>query len=835
MDVPEVNFESGWKIIKEEAIDKIEKYLEADYMEHRGSLFSASEYTRLYTIVYNMCAKKNPYCYSKELYKQYGECLSLYTSHKIKPMLTDTKDVHRAKMMIEAWKKYSFYTNWMNKFLKYLDRYYVEYNSVMHLSAYTKNIFRVSLFNELREEMRQTVYKFYDHMREDPSDDEKKVFCDLVDLYTELDKENKEKMYEVDIERKVLENVEQYYKNNVDKWIKEFSYDQYIIFIENCIEEEYIKNKSLNLNEKTCEKVTLQIVKILIYNNLDFLLSNKESIFELLKQNNVRCLRRMYILFSYFPSAIKGLKQLIGEYVKQQGNELKNKYIAIAKNIQKRRELESEDTENNVEEEREIKEKKGISSEYALCGYIEQLIHLHNHYDQMFKLSFFDISNKTMDPNFKECLKEYFETFVEHEDEHFSTARLLVMYADNSLKQSSYRYSIEDSVKHEEKLLHGKEMLEENELYMIGFKKDVTSSENKPEEEESTKANSQLCAKITNIVEIFNYTSNKELFFDFYRIYLANRLIDTLYISLDMEKKFIEKLYFLYGSQHTSKLGGMIQDIITNNQTNKKFLEYVEHKMLMQGVTSDDDSSKLTLQKNVRRIVDSFSVKILNRGYWPTMEKSTLKLNKTFSSCIEMFEEYYKHQNKNKKLDWVFEVSEVIVESTINGKNYRFHCNLIGAHILLLLNQHKHITFELVEKELQIDLKTFINNIHSCIYEYKVLCCSDDVVDWSNSSFYLNSNFSHSSDDVYIRRAALLLSKEHEKIKEDRSMAIEAAIVRVMKKHKSLFYDQIFQYVKRALANFTAPNKIIEQKIDLLVEREYIAKEENSQLYTYIS
>ncbi|KAI4834836.1 cullin-1 [Plasmodium brasilianum] len=831
MDIANLNFESGWKIIKEEAIEKIEKYLENDNIEKNENLFSAKEYTRLYTVVYNMCAKKNPFCYSKEVYRKYGESLSIYAVDKIKPLLKDKSEIKKTKFLIDAWFKYSFYTNWMNKFLRYLDRYYVEYNSSLCLSAYTKNIFKMTLFNDLRGCIQNIIYEIYDNLRKDENEEEKKLFCDLVLLYKELDKESNEKMYEHDIEKKVLENIDSYYKKEGENWISKLNFDDYIILIENSIEKEFQKNKSLNLNEETCEKVTNIIVRILIYEKLDFLLSNKKNIFDLLKNNNLRCLRRTYILFSYFTEAIEGLKRIIGEYVKTEGNNLKEKYVDMSKNINTTKINEKNVCESNINNNI-----IGQKEEYILCEYIDQLIKLHNHYDNVFKLSFFSISNSSIDHHFKECLKDYFESFVEHEDQYFSTVKLLVLYADNILRK-------DENQKYDENLSNNnitydtkKRKIENESLEIIAHTstsetasnitnnliKDQIDRDNLVTNENDSETIS-IMKKIADIVEIFNYTNNKENFFEYYRIYLANRLINNIYISLNIEKKFIESLYYLCGSQYTSKLGGMIQDIMNNNMLNNQFWDYIDRKYT---------TNKNELNSNY--VKNFFSVKILNKGYWPPLEKTSMKLYDNFSKFIESFEEYYKSENKNRKLEWVYELSEVILEYPFNDTLYYLYCNVVNAQILLLFNKYKYINYDIVKNELQLDLKTFTNNMFSCLFYFKIIQSTDDIVDWISSSFYINKNFSYIRNKVYIKKAAASLSKEHEQTKEDRTMAIEAAIVRVMKIHKKLFYDQIFDYVKKSLPTFSPTNQVIEKKIDLLVEREYIQKEENSQVYVYI-
>uniref|UniRef100_A0A8C9GED0 Cullin family profile domain-containing protein n=1 Tax=Piliocolobus tephrosceles TaxID=591936 RepID=A0A8C9GED0_9PRIM len=848
-------------------------------IESKKNLFSATEYTRLYTVVYNMCAKKNPYCYSKEVYRKYGEILSVYAVEKIKPLLLkNTNELEKTKTLIDAWNKYSFYTTWMNKFLRYLDRYYVEYNSSLCLTAYTKKIFKITLFNDSRVYIKNIIYEIYDRLRTNENKEESVLFCNIVLLYKELDKESNEKMYETDIEAKILENAENYYKQQGESWINKLLFDDYIIAIETSIEKEFEKNKSLDLTEETCERVTNIIVRILIYEKLNILLKNKTNIIDLLKNNNLQCLRRTYILFSYFSEAIEGMKKIIGEYVKEQGNSLKKKYILLSANLGKEKKsvhsindiLNDMGHQNNNENaaitttttnttttttttttntntnttttntntttgasinsnnnntdmlyDESLYELNKDSNttfeqndEYILCGYIDKVIKLHNHYENVFKVCFYNISNNTLDPQFKQCLKDYFESFVEHEDEKFSTVKLLVLYADNLLKKTSHVINNEDVSKNSNLVNRYKNKENDFSENFIDTNISEKSSFSKNDLNNSsikTKGDDiLLMKKMTDIVEIFNYTSNKESFFEYYRIYLANRLINNIYISINAEKKIIEKLYYLCGSQYTSKLGGMLQDIINNNTINNKFIEYINKK-----------SCLLKNDINIDKILTNnyFTVKILNKGYWPAFDKTSMKINNEFNKYIVLFEEYYKSDTKNKKLDWVYEVSEVILEYTINGKDYFLYCNMVNAHVFLLFNKYDCINYDIVQNELNINLKAFTDNLYSSLYIYHLIYTNDEEVNWSTSNFYINTKFNYSYKNVYIKKTTALLSKEQEKTKEDRSLAIEAAIVRVMKIHKKLFYDQIFDYVKDTLSTFAPTNKVIEKKIDLLVER----------------
>merc|ERR1711904_407811 len=75
-----------------------------------------------------------------------------------------------------------------------------------------------------------------------------------------------------------------------------------------------------------------------------------------------------------------------------------------------------------------------------------------------------------------------------------------------------------------------------------------------------------------------------------------------------------------------------------------------------------------------------------------------------------------------------------------------------------------------------------------------------------------------------------------ERVEEDRSIAIEAAIVRIMKARKSLNHQQLVSEVLTQLAFFRPSPKTIKQRIEHLIEREYLERDpNNASQYHYLA
>lgn len=82
--------------------------------------------------------------------------------------------------------------------------------------------------------------------------------------------------------------------------------------------------------------------------------------------------------------------------------------------------------------------------------------------------------------------------------------------------------------------------------------------------------------------------------------------------------------------------------------------------------------------------------------------------------------------------------------------------------------------------------------------------------------------------------ASLEDSHSQKHVEDDRSIAIEAAIVRIMKARKSLQHQQLISEVLSQLSFFRPNLKVIKRRIEALIDRDYLERDpkvENTYRY----
>mmetsp|Transcript_8938 Transcript_8938/g.17871 ORF Transcript_8938/g.17871 Transcript_8938/m.17871 type:complete len:753 (+) Transcript_8938:243-2501(+) len=321
---------------------------------------------------------------------------------------------------------------------------------------------------------------------------------------------------------------------------------------------------------------------------------------------------------------------------------------------------------------------------------------------------------------------------------------------------------------------------------------------------------------LDKIVQLFSYLTDKDLFAEIYRNQLAKRLLNQRSTSDDAEKLMIAKLKVQCGTQFTSKMEGMLADLAVGAQQKTEF------EQRMRSV-----ESKL-----------EFGVQVLTTGFWPTYKSPEVTLTDEMKKCMEVYKEWHDQKHQKRKLAWVLTQGSASVRATFGKKSYDLQVSTLQAIALEYMSGGVTLGFEDLKQKLNLEeaiLKPLMHSL-SC-GKYKVIqkMPASSKIN-TTDTFVANPKFTSNMRKIRIPMASLDSSMSTKKVEEDRTIAIEAAIVRIMKARKTLQHQQLLSEVLAQLSFFSPNPRVVKKRIEALIDREYLERStDNPGVYNYLA
>uniref|UniRef100_I2CQT5 Cullin 1 n=2 Tax=Nannochloropsis gaditana TaxID=72520 RepID=I2CQT5_NANGC len=338
---------------------------------------------------------------------------------------------------------------------------------------------------------------------------------------------------------------------------------------------------------------------------------------------------------------------------------------------------------------------------------------------------------------------------------------------------------------------------------------------------------------LEKVVNLFTYLTDKDLFAEIYRNQLAKRLLNARSSSDDWEKLMIGKLKHRCGAQFTGKMEGMLNDLAVGADHQKEFLEYLKDK-----ATEASASSSSVPLLGGKMAPDDFSVKVLTTGYWPSYTQLDVRLPDEMLRCTQAFKAWYDLKNSRRRLAWQHSLGSATLRAKYGAKTYDLQTNTLQAVLLLSFqSDEESLGLSTLKERLNVPTEQMKPLLHSLSCgRYKILKkqpASDKIKE--TDTFTINPSFSCPQRVIRIPMATIEESHNPNRIEEDRSIAIEAAIVRIMKARKVLTHQQLTSEVLSQLAFFRPNPKVVKQRIHALIDREYLERDENPNQYKYLA
>ncbi|KAL4633470.1 hypothetical protein ACB092_04G125400 [Castanea dentata] len=326
---------------------------------------------------------------------------------------------------------------------------------------------------------------------------------------------------------------------------------------------------------------------------------------------------------------------------------------------------------------------------------------------------------------------------------------------------------------------------------------------------------------LEKVVKLLAFTYDKDLFAEFYRKKLARRLLFDRGANEDHEKSILSKMKQQCGGLFTSKMEGMVTDIILAWEYQTKLVEY------------------LRSNSNANPGID-FSVTVLTSGFWPTYKSFNLSLPMEMAKCVQVFKDFYDTQTKHRRLTWIYSLGTCNINAKFETKTIELIVSTYQAAALLLFNSSDRLSFSEIRTQLNLTDDDLVRLLHSLsCAKYKILKKEPNTKTISTTdNFEFNYKFTDRMRRIKIPVPPVDERKKViEEVDKDRRYTIDAAIVRTMKSRKVLELQKLVIECVEQLSNMFKPDiKLIKKRIEDLITRDFLERDQdNPSMFKYLA
>lgn len=734
-------------------------------------------FEELYRTSYNLVLRK----FGKQLYRSVSEAIRKHLISEVREKIWAVKD--EKEFLVEVnrqWQDHLLSMRMISDVLMYLDRVYSKENHLPLIYDVGLNLFQDCIIKlndrEIGIKVTNIVIKEINGNRDTGIIMDKfliKAIIYMLETLVGTDSGDGESYYTEYFEPLFLETSGQFYDAVSKEFLGLQNGSLFLTKIDQLIKAEE-QRIVLYLPDATLPKLIDLMNRNLIAGNIDTVLKfENEGLRSFITNKNLSMLQLAYKLITRYDTDYTVLKIQLNSVLLAKGEDL---IAQIKAPVEKQAEKQAEKSE---EPKKKLSSKENLT--LMATKWIQSVLELRDKYQEILKESF--ESNlglmKTIEDSFSQMLNL-----------NTKVSEYLSLYIDDSIKRSLKNKSEEET----------EELLE-------------------------------------RAVLIFRYIKDKDLFEKYYKSHLAKRLLSQKSGSRDIEREMISRIKQEIGPSFTSNLEGMFRDIKVSKELMAEF------KAL-----ESDESSETFIKKKLE-----LDVNVLTSNAWPLPLSKDLSViyPEVMEALKKRYEEFYLSKHNARHLHWAPNFGNVDLRMRFKKKLYEINMSTYASLIIMLFDGSEpgyQLTCLQIQERTNIPRPELGRQLQSLAVapRTRLLSKSPMTKDINDSDvFTINENFSSPLTKLKVFTVSLAnkleddseRSKTIDALKKSRKYETDAAIVRIMKARKVMRHNELLGETIRQLQHrFKPPPSLIKQRIEELLEREYLARDsEDRSVYKYLA
>lgn len=335
----------------------------------------------------------------------------------------------------------------------------------------------------------------------------------------------------------------------------------------------------------------------------------------------------------------------------------------------------------------------------------------------------------------------------------------------------------------------------------------------------------EIDKRLEAIVRLFCCLHGRDQFIASFTNLLASRLLNKTSVSNEAEISMIKKLQVECGHNTVSKIRTMFEDGVKSEQVQKDYKNHIKNTAKSTSV--------------------EFSVEILTSGHWPYQDMPKCIIPPQLKVVQNDFQQFYKQKFSNRQINFLYSHGLVQIQTAFLPKAYQMIFSCYQASIIMLFNQKESMTYREVQDQTGLsdqDLKSSMMKLCHPKLGIIIKANPKKPVFLPDEKLVINEKYANNSIRVNFipvvtsiqlvegaGQSGKSINELDLEVAKERSMVIDAVIVRIMKARKVETNQVLIEEVIRQIKLFKAQPPIIKKRIESLIERDYLERMKNEK------